>query len=144
MKEEGKNYELTFVVASENDYNELLEIVRSEKIELSSQTQPSKIKLAYPIKKENFGYFGSMYFSATAEDVQKLNKALRSNLKILRFFIFNKPTIKEVMNKRSGRLMRRQNGAEKIPEGIPPVSPTEKPGILTNEALEKRLEEILK
>jgi len=144
MNEETKNYELTFLLSSEVDYNEVIKTIRANHIEIKSESQPAKIKLAYPIKKENFAYFGNLYFSADSQAVEALNKVLRGDSKILRFFIFNKPVIKKTESRKMERASRHAAESEKISERVFRPSAPEKSGNLTNEALEKRLEEILK
>lgn len=144
MKEEIKNYELTFLVASEADYDEVIKTIRANHIEIKAESQPAKIKLAYPIKKENFAYFGNLYFSAEPQEVETLNKALRGSSKILRFFIFIKPAVKKTKGRKTERLARHAAEPEKASKRVSYQPAPEKSGNLSNEALEKRLEEILK
>lgn len=144
MNEETKNYELTFLLGSEGDYGEVIKTIRANHIEIKAESQPAKIKLAYPIRKENFAYFGNLYFSADAQAVETLNKTLRGNSKILRFFIFTKPVVRKTEDRKTERVSRYATESEKIPERIFRPSTPEKSGNSTNEALEKRLEEILK
>jgi len=144
MKEETKNYELAFLFGSEGDYNEVIKTIRANHIEIKAESQPLKTKLAYPIKKENFAYFGNLYFSADTQAVEALNKILRGNPKILRFFIFIKPVIKEIEVKKTERLSRRISEPENVRERVLRPTVSEKTTSLSNEALEKRLEEILK
>jgi len=146
MDETTKNYELAILAASEQDYQDALQALRASQIEMSAEAQPAKIKLAYPIKKENFGYFCNVCFSAAAEEIEKINKILRGNLKILRFSVFNKPVIKEKERegKKTERTIKRPAEPEKTWDYNLRQAPIEKTGALSNEALEKKLEEILK
>ncbi len=150
MSEETKNYELAYLLKSEEDYKEILYSVNGAEIQIASEGQLSKIKLAYPIKKESFAYFGYLYLTANPESVKNLSEALRSNLKILRFLIFIKPPVKSPESIKPSRTRPSREPSEhaKTPESaiFRPKAPTA-PGRaqnLSNEALEKRLEEILK
>ncbi len=144
MDGEIKNYELAFLLGSEEDYGELVKIARASNVEIKGEGRPAKIKLAYPIKKESFAYFGDLRFSADPGAIEALNKALRNNQKILRFFIINKSAIEKTENRKIERSSRYAAEPEKAPERVfRPLAP-EKSGSLTNEALEKKLEEILK
>lgn len=88
-----------------------------------------KMKLAYPIKKEQFSNFGYIEFSAPKNTVEAINKNLMLNDEILRHLVVKK---KE----------------EKIVKKAKPVKPrkilpeeTKKPE--TTKELDKKIEEIL-
>ena len=148
MEKESKNYEIAFLTKSEEDRQEIASVIKSHQISVvDEEKQPSKIRLAYPIKKENYAFFEYLRFSAPPQETQKLKKELEKNQKILRFFITGSQpaaktvvsdlakSVKKIMPAKtatpadSGRLIRKRT------EGPPPLS---------NEALEKKLEEILK
>jgi len=149
MDEEVKNYELAFLLRSDQDYKEINKSINDAEVKISAEGQMLKIKLAYPIRKENFAFFGCLYLTGNAENIKKLSEALRSNLKILRFLIFIKPLIKasEVGRASRTRLSREPLEHVKTSEPASRPVPSTTPGRaqnLSNEALEKRLEEILK
>ncbi|MGC8982065.1 MAG: 30S ribosomal protein S6 [Minisyncoccia bacterium] len=49
-----------------------------------------KKDLAYPIDKENIGYFGYLLFSANKESIQEIKKELKFFKNILRFIIIKR------------------------------------------------------
>lgn len=94
----GREYEmayfLTSEIAGENTGVETEEIVKilSENGGESVQSNPLQIKrLAYPIKKQNQAYFGTVFFLSDNEGLEKIKKALVFNKKILRYLIVNNP-----------------------------------------------------
>ncbi len=163
MEEEAKNeiksYEIGFLVKSEPDKEELIKILSDNQMPIENNGQISRIKLAYPIKKENFSYFGYLYFSGTSENVEKLSKSLKSNHQILRFIIISKPISEKRVSGAEASLTRSKYLVErhkilrtssfdetriessKIAQMPKKVQKVE---ALSNEALEKKLEEILK
>lgn len=152
MEEEVKNYEIGFLVASEQNKEELEKTLESHQLSIIDPGQVSKTKLAYPIKKESFAYFGFLYFSGASENVERLKNELKMNAKILRYLIISRPTLeREESSKRftESFLMAKKSLADQrtSPETSAPSRPIKKAParteVLTNEALEKKLEEIL-
>lgn len=149
MNEETKNYELAFLLKSDQDYKEISKSINDAEVKISAEGQMTKIKLAYPIKKESFAYFGYLYLTSNTQNIKKLSEALRSNLKILRFLIFIKPLVKPAEAGKASRVRLSREPSEyiKMPEiAFRPAAPTtpSRSQNLSNEALEKKLEEILK
>ncbi len=159
MSEELKNYEISFLLNSENTYQELIQALKNCQFSIIDEGSISKIKLAYPTKKENFAYFGCLRFSGHPHDVKNLNSQLKTNPKILRFLIIHQSIIsagggpalsgKESERGSNGqssltqakRLSERQKIQGALSQEAERIS---KPRVLSNEALEKKLEEILK
>lgn len=140
MEIERKNYEIAFLVKSEEDREGIIKILKNSQLPVIGEGRISKIKLAYPIKKENFAYFGYLYFSGSSQDIGNLTDSLRNEPKILRFSIVIQPIIKKDEPGAVERASSRQ--AQKVAPQLPKkISVTE---TLSNEALEKKLEEILK
>lgn len=147
-----KNYEIGFLVKDDNDRQEIVRILSNHQMPIINEGQISQVKLAYPIKKENCAYFGYLYFSARPRDIKKLREELQTSPKILRFIIIANPVLKD------GRPISGQ--VEPIKKHSAPESSfvsnveasslkkekikSAKTEVLSNEALEKKLEEILK
>lgn len=154
MIEENKNYEISFLVKSESDREELIKILKDSQFSVINGSQISRIKLTFPIKKENFAYFGYLYFSGDPANIQKLSDKLKTESKILRFLIISQSIIKESETKISEEISSVQTKPllehKKIQETSLQSSfsqSVKKPArteALSNEALEKKLEEILK
>lgn len=140
MNEERKNYEIAFLVKSEEDQEGIRKILRNFQLPVIDGDRISKIKLAYPIKKENFAYSGYLHFSGSPQDIGNLTESLKNEPKILRFSVITQPIVKKderrVVERASSR--QTQEAAPQLPKKTPRTE------VLSNEALEKKLEEILK
>lgn len=130
-------YELT-VVTKEESLDPVREILRSRGLEILSEEAPKKLHLYYPIKKERYGFLGILKFEGTPEGVANLSADLNLKEGVLRILITRAKEIKggegEVPVKPTARREPRRTEA--------PTRPTE--AALTNEELEKKIEEILK
>ncbi len=148
IMEEAKNYEIAFLAKSEEERKEIINILEQHKFSIIGEGQVSRIKLAYPIKKENFAYFGYLHFSGEPASVVKLTEKLKTNSKILRFSVVPQIVPEKEEEGRSFREQRPTRPEHPIEsEAFKPTSqPAKKPAkveALSNEALEKKLEEIL-
>ncbi|MBI2593012.1 MAG: 30S ribosomal protein S6 [Candidatus Colwellbacteria bacterium] len=132
-EEQMASYEISFLTREEGDFQALLKHLSDYEAEIVSESGLNKIKLAYPIKNHEEAYFGYLNFRMDRGEVVKLERALKLDSKIIRFLI--------VRGLPKGAIVRR----EEYPRAreIGPVSEAPKAGI-SNEALEKKLEEILK
>jgi len=139
MNEERKNYEIAFLVKSEEDQEGIIKILKNSQLPVIGEGRISKIKLAYPIKKENFAYSGYLHFSGSPQDIGNLTESLKNEPKILRFSVITQPIVKKDERRVVERASSRQ--AQEVTPQLPKkTSVTE---ALSNEALEKKLEEIL-
>jgi len=139
MNEERKNYEIAFLVKSEEDQEGIRKILRNFQLPVIDGDRISKIKLAYPIKKENFAYSGYLHFSGSPQDIGNLTESLKNEPKILRFSVITQPIVKKDERRVVERVSSRQTqeAAPQLPKKTPRTE------ALSNEALEKKLEEIL-
>lgn len=139
MEKEQKNYEIGFLIKTEEDKNEIIKALEEQKVSIAKNGGLLRIKLAYQIKKESSAYFDYIIFLAYPEAIEKISKNLKLNSKILRFLIITPPTVKI------------QKLAPRFKKDIAPKIVVRKPVIekiplqqISNEMLEKKLEEILK
>lgn len=128
-------YELSFLLANESARADIEQALKAEKAEIIHDGGMRAVILAYPVKKHTTAQFGFVHFSASPEVPKKMNAALRLKDHVLRFLIISEPSP--------------IGGAPTAPrqERAPaPVSQPEAalPRVLSNEALEEKLEEILK
>lgn len=149
MEIERKNYEIDFLVKSEEDQEGIIKILKNFQLPVIGGGGISKIKLAYPIKKENFAYSGYLYFSGSSQNIGSLTDSLKNEPKILRFSIITKPIIKEDERSAVERVFldkTRYLSESRQTQKVTPQLPKKPTGTeaLSNEALEKKLEEILK
>lgn len=157
MDKELKKYEIGFLVKAEENKNELIKILKNRGFLIIDDGEISRIKLAYPIEKENFAFFGYLYFSGDSEKIKALNKELKTSPKILRHLVISRPVImRKVENKTAFEkaelisekiyapaYVEASADVEVLADG-PARKITPKTEVLSNEELEKKLEEILK
>lgn len=145
LDEGVKKYELSFMLKSDEAAESVSALLKNQGCEILERSQAQKMKLAYPIKKEVSALFLTVVVEILPEKISGLDHQLRLVPEILRFIIITPPVEKE---DRSERPMRYSRGKPESPKRIdepkdtPPSVPAE-PEILTNELLEKKLEEIL-
>jgi ribosomal protein S6 len=135
-EKDKKEYELSFFIKEEADLEKIKAFLTNRGFEITYISELEKRQTAYPIKKETSAYFGFCHFLAYADEVASLNKDLRIENYCLRFLIVSNP-----VKKTEGKQSRKpSNLAEKKTSKI-----EQKPAdAITNEELEKKLEEILK
>lgn len=132
MTTDPKVYEVAFLAKSLEEEKALTELIKQYRGSVLQKGAFQEIKLAYPIKKQTSAYFGYLRFEFLPEDVDKLSEALKLHPGILRHLIITPPAVKKTVERRS-----------EAPEMVRPA-PVSRAAVLTNEALEERLEEILK
>ncbi len=92
-----RKYELSFWLKIGNDafMEKLNNIFKELNLEIVKQNQLKENKLAYPIKKETTGLFGTIYFHGEPEKVVNLKEKLKNATEILRFIILRRVNIDE-------------------------------------------------
>lgn len=150
MEEETKNYEIGFLLKAEENRKVVFDAIKNTGFNLLNEGQISNIKLAYPIKKQNFAQFGYAYFSAEPEKIEGFKKDLSMIPSVLRLTIFANPTIKIKEDKTDIEKRHFEDEKFEEPQEVQVIN-EKKQGMkpqkieaLTNEDLEKKLEEILK
>ena len=142
--QELKNeYEIAFLLKDQGGEVVLEGVLKQFGAEISYKSAVATVNLAYPIKKRRQASFGFMNFSLLKENSANLTKALNLSPLVLRTLVISQPVNKLSKTKvlRNPKMESRVPMAaaeEKIFESAPSG------GILSNEALEKKLEEILK
>ena len=137
-----KEYELAFLGQEENAAQKVAELVTRLGGEIILQGPVERIALEYKIKKAASAYFGYFHLRMIPVQIEELKKELNVFSPLLRFLIVTPPF--EKMKPRSARPTRPSSapvGGQSQPE-----APERKPETLplSNEALEKKIEEILK
>ena len=74
----------------DSEVSELKDFIAKNGGNVVQANLPEKRHLAYPIKKQNFAFFGVVYFSADTESLDKIKKALVFYKKVLRYLLLNK------------------------------------------------------
>lgn len=149
MEKDSKKYEIGFLTTAEECKNEIINALKNHQAEIFNDGGVSQIKLAYPVKKETSAFFGYIQFSAAPDIIKNFKETLKLNSKILRFIIINSLVVGKVFSAKGG--FSNQAEKQQIPLEKPEIKKVEikKPKlypqqVLSNEDLEKKLEEILK
>ncbi len=138
-----KEYEISFVVANQEAGDDIKTILNQYGGEVFYSSPVAEIRLAYPIKKTSHAYFGFLHFRSSPEVVEKVTQSLKLKPAVLRTLLVTPPISKGGKPQRSPR---KEMKDQKIGAGadLATVAPSKSGGVLTNEALEEKLEEILK
>lgn len=136
MTTDLKVYEVAFLAKSLEEDKALTDLIKQYRGNVLRKNAFQEVKLAYPIKKQTSAYFGCLQFEFLPQDIDKLSEALKLQPAILRHLIVTPLMVTKVVRKAAER-------KSETPEIVRPV-PASKATVLTNEALEERLEEILK
>jgi len=106
---ESRLYEITFIVDSQLEQNQIDEIVQKiettvtdSKGEIVKKDIWGKRRLAYEINRKQYGYYAYLLFNADGEIVQKIERDLKLNESVFRFLTIrlSKAAIKQ-MDKKS-------------------------------------------
>ena len=135
---EKKRYELSFLVVSEEASREVLRLAGQHGIEITAESQLKKINLAYKIRQCTQAYFGFLALFSSPEDIKALERDLKTTSSILRSMVISLPAKREV---EAGAAAVRET--YKPPTRRPARMPVKRAQALSNEALEKKIEEIL-
>ena len=127
---ELKDYEISFLLGQEKDVEDVLKLLKREEAEIIFEGTLKKIPLAYKIKKQSEVYFGYLHFRMSKDKVKSLEKDLLTTSTILRSLIVAPPFVRP---KPDTRARPRTAPEPSVPVGVP----------LSNEALERKIEEIL-
>ncbi len=131
-----KEYEISFLAQDEAGKDAVLSLLRREGGEVLMEGPVEKIALAYDIEKNSSAYFGYMHFRLTPDKLPALQKDLGTENAVLRFLIVTPPFAK-TKPRGPGR-------PKTVPSsGSAPMKPLPEAMPLSNEALEKKIEEIL-
>ncbi len=145
-----KPYELGVLLKNEDDLAAVLAFLGQHGATMTGTPNPKKVALAYPVKKHTEAVFVSCLFFAEPQNAKMLEKDLSVRPEILRSILIANPPAEEkrqpgfdaaLPRRRTVRTPFRSSSA-KAPEGRP--SAPAAPSPLSNEALEKKIEEILK
>ena len=127
---ELKDYEISFLLAQENGAEDVLKLLKREGAEIIFEGQLKKITLAYKIKKQSEAYFGYLHFRISKDKVKSLENDLLTTSTILRFIIITPP-------------FGRPKPEPKAKPRTAPAPPAQVGVPISNEALERKIEEIL-
>jgi ribosomal protein S6 len=128
---EGKKaYEVGFLLKDPISEKTVLDLLSQHKATVINKSPAKPIKLAYPIKKHVSAYFEYINFEADPSEVKSFSDSLKHNNEILRYLVVTvsgKKAEEKTEIKKSAKLETSSSNS-----------------MLSNEALEEKLEEILK
>jgi ribosomal protein S6 len=133
-EQQKKIYEIAFYVKEENAAP-VKTAVAAHHGEVVEERPFEKVRFEFMIAKESFAFLGILRATLAPEEVAPLSRALTLAPGILRFLVTIAPTAKEG-DKEERKPMERRRPM------LPRMAPQE-PSVLTNEAIEKKIEEIL-
>ena len=137
-RDDIKDYEISFLAKDEADVKKGLDLLRRSGATIFLEGPVEVTRLAYPIGRETSAYFGYAHFSLPKGDLPALSHDLRSGALFIRFLIISPPFVKAAP---------RPFARPRTREAMSAVPSTERSAVslpLSNEALEKKIEEILK
>src|SRR5258708_6837557 len=142
-EKDQKTYELALLLKGEEDLAKIPAFLRDHGAEPLSESRAKKLALAYKIKGNTEAVFSPSTFKASGEDAKRIEKDLITNAFVIRAMILVSPPPAERPSAAPSFPMQ-QRGR---PSAMRAPSPTEArppaPRPLSNEALEKKIEEIL-
>jgi ribosomal protein S6 len=133
-----REYELSFLLKTKDAETALEALLAQYEAEVFFKGPVVETRLAYPIKKQSQALFGYLHFRALPDSVDTLLQSLKLNSSVLRVLLVTPPISR---GERAVRIPEERKEKVIAAETVP-VAP--KTGMLTNEALEEKLEEILK
>lgn len=141
-EKDKKTYELALLIKKEEDLSGTLELLRQHNGEVLAEPRMKKLALAYKIKGETEAVFVTLGFRSAPEDAKNLEHDLSTRQDVLRSMVLiapppsDRPAMTSFPRERHGRPM-----ASRTPStgDAKPAAPRP----LSNEALEKKIEEIL-
>ena len=138
-EQETREYEVAFLVAEEETAGKVITRINQYGTVLA-QAQLKRIAFAYPIKKVEAGYFAVVKAAVAPDAVARMEKDLETAKEVLRSLVIRLPREKKDALSSHGE----QDKSRRARTSSRSEAPQSRPGVLTNEALEKKIEEILK
>ena len=138
-----KQYEISFLLKEEAGQKLVLDTIKELGGDIETESPVSKIALAYPIKKETSAFFGFLHFFLAPAEIKELNHRMETTEAILRHLIITPPFKKAPPRERPQSAPASKEEAPRA-SAVSKKAESPKNEVLTNEDLEKRIEEILK
>lgn len=143
MEHEPRTYEIGFLATEEGGAQAVLEALKRRGAEILLEGPVEKIALSYAVKHQTSAYFGYMHFRVAPDAVRVIADDVKGHAAILRSLVVTPPLMKPKPRWEGSKLR-----PQRVPVGTAPQQPMpEAPKSslpLSNEALEKQIEEILK
>lgn len=139
--EAKKKYEVAFLLKNEEALGVVGEILKNAGLSVIDRTEMKNITLAYPIKKEKTAHFVVLQCEAQENaDLQEMRKHMQVEPSVVRFLVIAQPAYKTTREPRAS--VRAQKTMHQTQPTVH-EEPKEHATVVSNEELEKKLEEIL-
>lgn len=135
IEQTKKAYEVGFIARNEAGAQAVSRALKAAGAEISFEGPVSRVALAYDIEKETQADFGYVQFQLEPAKILDLDQTLKTEKSLLRFLIMTSDFLKQKATKDVAPTRTRIVKAPLEPKFHEPLS---------NEALEKKIEEILK
>lgn len=139
-EKEKRKYEISFYVKEEGDTSVVSAVLEKAGAVNLKEEPVKKIQLAYPIKKEKIVFAKTIFFEIEGEKVNNIRNSLLLENKVLRFMITKVPEVLYKTKEERKNKITSDKAKSLQSEKIFSPKPSD---ILTNESLEKKIEEIL-
>jgi ribosomal protein S6 len=140
---EKKEYELAVLVKTEEELPKLLTLIGQHKGEMIAEPRAKRLALAYEIKGVNEAVFAYCGFRGFPEDAKNLEGDLNNRAEVLRSMIIASPPPAEKLSSPYMPRERRGRPSSSRSASTGSADKPPAPAHLSNEALEKKIEEIL-
>jgi ribosomal protein S6 len=141
MEHEPRTYEIGFLATEEGGAQAVLEALKRRGAEVLLEGPVERISLAYPVRHQTGAYFGYAHFRVAPDAVPTIQADVRGHAAILRALIVTPPLMRP-KPRWEGVKTRPRPVVGDVPQQQPELPKSSLP--LSNEALEKQIEEILK
>lgn len=135
-----KEYEVAFLIKESDSPLPVREAVNRLGGEVTFEGETRPIAFAYPIEKELGGIFSFFHFLLDPEKLSEFSKIMRMEKTALRFLVVKEPIKREPKSDEDSI----RKSSRQIYRAVPKEPKKSVVGEVTNEDLERKLEEILK
>ena len=144
-EQDKKEYELAVLVKNEDDLAPVAALARQHGAEIATEFRAKRLTLAYEIKKNKEAVFAYCTFKAEGPATKELEADLNTKAEVIRFLIVKAPAPDTSSRQASplGAAAVQRRGRTMRTPGAPEATKPAVPKSLSNEALEKKIEEIL-
>jgi ribosomal protein S6 len=139
-KADKKEYEIAVLLKEEGSVKDVLKLLSQHGLEVREEGPLKKIQLAYPVEKATNAHFGFFHVLGLPAEVKLLEHDMRTQGGILRSLIVTLPSDKA---EAEGAMRMRRPISRRPMATDAPTAPAPVRKALSNEAIEKKIEEIL-
>jgi len=146
-----KNYEISYLFSADipedavfGEAGKITGFIQSANGMVGRIEEPRKKKLAYPIRKQNYAYFGCTVFAAAPDKLADITEKMKHERGVLRYFITEEVKRPSMDFRQRGERFRHAPSlaGDDSPRGFTPQAPKEEDATKFVE-LDKKLDEIL-